>query len=134
MRMMLSWRSERFCMGDDGGEVYIGKRLFEAMPIGTGRMKAKVKVGSDKALRWGGLLKSRYSNAGNPVRECLSQTSGLGRATQGERAASKTGVEINYGIEIVYQCHCLITGRRSRESCDNMDVCVYLTYHHLGNK
>lgn len=113
--------------GDEGGgrgEVYIGKRLFQAMPMGTGRMKAKVKIESDKALRWGGLFKSRYSNAGNPVRECLSQTSGLGRAMQGEWAASKTGVEINNGIEMVYQCHCLITGRRSRESCDDMDVCV----------
>lgn len=66
-----------------------------------------------------------YSNAGKPVRKCLSQTSGLGAQCKAKWAASKTGVEINNGIEMVYQCHCLITGRRLRESCDDMDVCVY---------
>lgn len=46
------------------------------------------------------------------------------RAMQGQWAASKTGVEINNRIEMVYQCHCLFTGRRLRESCDDMDVVV----------
>lgn len=35
------------------------------------------------------------------------------------------GVEINNGIEMVYQCHCPITGRRMRESCDDMGMFVY---------
>lgn len=53
----------------------------------------------------------------NPFRECLESNSGLG-AMQGKWASSKTSVEINNGIEMVYQCHCLVTGRRMRESMD----------------
>lgn len=60
----------------------------------------------------------------------MSESNSALGAMQGQWAASKTGVEINNGIETVYQCHCLVTGRRMRESCLDMDE---YTYHHLGN-
>lgn len=45
--------------------------------MGTDRMKAKVKIESDKALRWwwggGGLFKSQYSNAGK-TRQGMSES------------------------------------------------------------
>lgn len=62
----------------------------------------------------------------NPVQGMSESNSGLG-AIQGQWAASKTGVEINNGIETVYQCHCLVTGRRVRGSCMDMDVYIPIT-------